>query len=115
MDDRQAAWWYRLAAAQGHADAQCNLGVMYASGRGVAQDDREAVKWYRLAAEQGDREAQFLLGMAYNLGRGVPRNLEESQKWYRRMAVPQGGEKGAGANPADVTSRPAEGAAAGGT
>lgn len=32
------------AAEQGDAQAQTNLGVAYANGRGVRQDDAEAVK-----------------------------------------------------------------------
>ena len=40
----------RLAAEQGDADAQYNLGVMFANGWDVPQDDAEAVQWYRLAA-----------------------------------------------------------------
>ena len=48
-DDREAARWLRLAADQGDADAQFNLGGMYERGRGVAQDDREAVRWYLAA------------------------------------------------------------------
>ena len=44
---------YRKAAKQGDADAQYNLGVLYADGRGVRQDHAEAVRWYRKAAEQG--------------------------------------------------------------
>ena len=39
----------RVLAEQGDADAQFNLGVMYADGEGVAQDDAEAVRWFRLA------------------------------------------------------------------
>ena len=35
----------RARAEQGDADAQHNLGVMYATGRGVPQDDAEAVRW----------------------------------------------------------------------
>jgi len=37
-------------AEQGLADAQFNLGVMYATGRGVPQDDVRAHMWYNLAA-----------------------------------------------------------------
>ncbi len=61
-DDAEAVRWYRLAADQGNATAQFNLGVMYDTGRGVPQDDAEAVRWYRLAADQGDADAQFNLG-----------------------------------------------------
>ena len=42
----------RALAEQGDADAQFNLGIMYANGRGVPQDDAEVVRWYRLAADQ---------------------------------------------------------------
>ena len=53
QDDAEAVRWYRLAADQGHAKAQYNLGVMYDNGDGVPQDYAEAVSWYRLAADQG--------------------------------------------------------------
>ena len=55
-DDAEAVRWYRLAADQGHAYAQNNLGAMYANGDGVPEDDAEAVRWYRLAADQGDAD-----------------------------------------------------------
>ena len=42
---------FRQAAEQGHADAQFNLGNMYANGEGVPEDDAEAARWYRMAAE----------------------------------------------------------------
>ena len=58
QDDAEAVRWYRLAAEQGDATAQYNLGLMYDEGEGVPQDDAEAVRWYRLAAEQGDASAQ---------------------------------------------------------
>ncbi len=45
--------WWRLAAEQGDAVAQYNLGVKYAQGEGVSEDYAEAIKWWRLAAEQG--------------------------------------------------------------
>ena len=35
--------WYRLAAAQEHADAQSLIGAMYDKGEGIPQDDTEAV------------------------------------------------------------------------
>ena len=79
----------RQAAEQGNANAQNNLGAMYATGQGVPQDDREAVKWYRMAAEQGDAYAQYNLGFAYANGEGVPEDDREAVKWYR-MAAEQG-------------------------
>jgi uncharacterized protein len=54
----EALKWYRLAADQGNASAQNNLGGMYAAGRGPPQDYAEALKWYRLAANQGNALGQ---------------------------------------------------------
>jgi TPR repeat protein len=85
----EAAKWYGLAAKQGNAKAQNNLGEMYYQGEGVSKDDAEAVKWFRLAAEQGYSEAQHNLGSMYNAGKGVPRNYAEARKWYR-LAAEQG-------------------------
>jgi TPR repeat protein len=48
----EAARLYRLAADQGHATAQTNLGTFYENGRGgLPKDDREAGRLYRLAAD----------------------------------------------------------------
>lgn len=57
---------YRLAAEQGDASAQVNLGNMYAYGDGVAQNREEAVTWYRRAAEQGDSAGRQLLDNLLN-------------------------------------------------
>lgn len=46
---------YRLAAEQGEADAQFNLGLMHEEGCDVARDDTEACKWYRLTIVGGGR------------------------------------------------------------
>ncbi|WP_420831746.1 hypothetical protein [Bathymodiolus japonicus methanotrophic gill symbiont] len=42
-----------MAAEQGHAGAQDNLGEMYASGRRCRSGLQRSVKWYKMAAEQG--------------------------------------------------------------
>jgi TPR repeat protein len=68
------------------AEAQFNLGVMYADGYGVAKDEAEAVNWYRKAAVQGVAEAQFNLGAMYTYGLGVAKDEAEAVKWYRKAA-----------------------------
>ncbi len=80
---------FRLAAEQGNADAQFNLGFKYASGQGVPQDDKEALRWYRLAAEQGLAAAQAKLGVMYDNGQGVPQDYKEAVRWFR-LAAEQG-------------------------
>jgi hypothetical protein len=82
----------RPLAEQGHADAQSNLGYMYANGQGVPQDYVEAARWYRLAAEQGEAWAQYSLGNMYNNGEGVAQNYAEAARWYR-LAAEQGDDE----------------------
>lgn len=76
-------------AAQGEAQAQLQLGLLYAKGQGVPQDYAEALKWYRLAAAQGNAEAQFSLGVLYAKGEGVAPDGAEAAKWYH-LAAAQG-------------------------
>ena len=82
QDYKEAVKWYRLAAAQGNASAQFNLGLMYKDGRGVTQDDKEAVKWYRLASAQGHVDAQYNLGFMYKDGRGVTQDYASAHMWW---------------------------------
>jgi TPR repeat protein len=82
----EAVKWFRLAADQGIASAQNNLGIMYAKGQGVPQSYTEAVKWFRLAADQGRASAQNNLGMRYFEGTGVPQSYTEAVKWFKLAA-----------------------------
>ena len=88
-DDAEAVRWYRLAAEQGLAEAQVNLGVMYDNGEGVPEDDAEAAHWYRLAAEQGHAKAQLNVALQYITGEGVPVNHVQAYAWLN-MAVAGG-------------------------
>lgn len=91
----EAVKWYRMAADQGYAGAQYNLGVMYDNGEGVSENVAEAAKWYRRAADQGHALAQYNLGLMHDNGEGVPENDAEAVKWYRRAAA-QGRAKAQG-------------------
>ena len=81
QDYKEALKWSRLAAEQGNAIAQSNLGIMYRKGQGVIQDYKEALKWYRLAAEQGDASAQSNLGFMYGTGQGVLQDYARAHMW----------------------------------
>ena len=76
----------REAAEQGLAEAQFDLGWMYAQGRGVIRDDAAAAKWYRKAADQGFSHAQYSLAVLYSEGRGVAQNYATALKWYRKAS-----------------------------
>jgi TPR repeat protein len=57
QDYKEAARLYGLAAAQGDADAQYNLGLMYDQGQGVTKDTVYAHMWMNIAATFGGAEA----------------------------------------------------------
>jgi TPR repeat protein len=78
----EASKWYKKAAEQGVAFAQCNLGFMYQNGQGVPQDYTEAFKWGRMAAEQGDGIAQLNLGVAYSNDRWLLKDYLKAYFWY---------------------------------
>ena len=79
--------WYLLAAAQGFARAQFNLGQMYEESRSVPQDYLEAAKWFRLAAAQGYAEAQNNLGRLYAEGCGVTQDYVRACMWFNLAAA----------------------------
>jgi TPR repeat protein len=89
QDHREAARMFRLAADQGHDEAQLYYGVCCARGEGVSQNPSEAARYYRLAADQGYDNAQFNLAVCYNNGRGVHQNHETAARYYR-LAADQG-------------------------
>ena len=73
-------------ALNGNADAQYNLGIMYASGLGVTQDYNEAVKWFRLSSGQGNAQAQEIYGLMYASGRGVTQDYVRAYMWWNISA-----------------------------
>lgn len=78
---------FSVLAAQGKAEAQQYLGLMYAGGKGVTQNDEEAVRWYRVAAEQGLATAQGSLASMYNVGLGVNEDLVYAYMWSNISAA----------------------------
>ena len=77
--------WYRLAADQGLADAQGNLGFMYATGQGVPQDYVQAHMWFNLAASRStgeDRETAVRNRDAV-AGLMTPEDRSEAQRLAR--------------------------------
>lgn len=89
-DAAEAFRWYRMAAVQGHADAQAQLGGLYANpAGGVPKDYLEAMTWYRRAAAQGHTGGQRAIGYLYTYGNGVPKNRSLAARWTR-LAAEQG-------------------------
>jgi hypothetical protein len=89
-DYRQAAEWYRKAAAQGNIAGEMHLAALYRDGKGVARDMEQAAALYRKAAEQGDAGAQGILGVLYSMGQGVPHDDVEAYYWLDLAASVKG-------------------------
>lgn len=85
-DEGLAAHYFLLASAQGHAQAQVEIGKLYEAGVGVPQDPEEAIGWYKLAAHQENAEAQYRLAQLYERELGSVRQRDLAMKWYRRAA-----------------------------
>ena len=49
---KEATVWFRKAADQGLAQAQCNLGTIYLQGRSAPKNVANALFWFRKAAAQ---------------------------------------------------------------
>jgi TPR repeat protein len=78
QNSAEAVRWYRLAAGQGHAEAQHYLGSMHNAGRGVLRNYVEAYKWYALSAAQGDTKAG--IDRDEVLERMTPAQIAEAQR-----------------------------------
>lgn len=71
-DQLKAAAMYCEAARLGDAEAQFNLGWMYANGRGVDRDDRLAAYFFHAAAEQGFDHASDMLARVGDPPAAIP-------------------------------------------
>lgn len=78
----EAAAWFRAAAEQGHAAAQCALGVCYSTASGVPMDLNLAVDWYAKSAAQGYVDAMFNMGWCLLGGLGIEKNVELAAAWF---------------------------------
>uniref|UniRef100_A0A7S0GNJ1 Uncharacterized protein n=1 Tax=Proboscia inermis TaxID=420281 RepID=A0A7S0GNJ1_9STRA len=79
----------RLAAAQGDARSQLQLGTHYYLGEGGVGDVNpiEAVRWFERAADQGLAHAQFNLGFCYSVGMGVTEvDVERATELFLKAA-----------------------------
>lgn len=90
---RATRLWY-APAEQGHALAQFNLGVAYATGQGADVDFAHAARWWQAAGYQGHTAAQYNLGLLYSRGQGVEKSVSKARMWWY-MAAMSGGDPAA--------------------
>jgi uncharacterized protein len=80
QDYVEAVKWYRMAAEQGHAAAQLQLGEIYLDGRG---DAMEGLAWVLKAADQWHVAAIISLAERYESGTGVKQDYVEAYFWSK--------------------------------
>ena len=73
---------YEDEMKEGNADAACNIGSLYYTGRGGEQSYEKALKYYTMAAEGGSRQAQENLGYCYYYGRDTEVDYEKAFHFY---------------------------------
>ncbi len=78
-----------IAAEQGDAKAQYQLGMSYLNGLNTKKDIEKAAQWFAMAASQGDDRAQVRLGYLTEFGRGVQLDINRSTQLYK-MSSEQG-------------------------
>ena len=86
-DYSKAMKWYLKAAGKENAHAQCQIGNMYNSAKGVTADYSTALKWFLKSANQGNTEAQRHIGDLYLAGRGVTHNYSTALQWYNKAVA----------------------------
>lgn len=81
QDKSEAFKWYMLAAEQGAAASQFNVGLFLFHGEGVEQNHSRAFRYFSLSARQGDAESQFYLGAQYGGGLGIEVDMSKGYMW----------------------------------
>ena len=97
----------RQTAAQGSADAQLEMGILYEFGYNMPKNNVTALAWYLRAVEQGSalaakRRDQIMAGMK-------PEEIEAAQKLSQELAAqaPPATTPPPAAEPAPVPAEPA--------
>lgn len=78
---------YFDAYAAGDADAACDLGSLYYTGRAGEQNYKKAVEYYTYAEEHGCRQAGENLGYCYYYGRDVEKDYEKAYHYFVKGAL----------------------------
>jgi TPR repeat protein len=74
------------SARIGIAEAQYEVGLMYANGIGVAKNVDAAIEWIKKSADRGLQSAQYLLETRYAMGVGVSRDISAAHHWFSKAS-----------------------------
>lgn len=73
---------YQEEMEDGNANAACDIGSLYYTGRAGEQSFAKALKYYTIAAEGGCRQAQENLGYCYYYGRDTDVDYEKAFHYF---------------------------------
>ena len=77
-----AVGWFLMAATQGDAAGQYDLGRMYVAGNGIEKDEAKASYWFKRSAAKNFLPAVRWLANAYRLGlSGLKVDLDQAKSW----------------------------------
>jgi localization factor PodJL len=77
----------RSDAFAGKADAQYEVGIRFAEGRGVPKDLQNAALWLERAARQGLPPAQYRYGRLAEKGDGMQKDVATARRYYEQAAA----------------------------
>ena len=79
-DKDQAAYWFKMAADNGHKNACNKLAVIYHNKKDYAQ----TMYYLNKAVELGDENAFYNLGFSYEQGHGTEKNYAKAENYYKK-------------------------------
>ncbi|KAJ3043635.1 hypothetical protein HDU99_009964, partial [Rhizoclosmatium hyalinum] len=83
-DDAKSTFYFKLAAENGHSEAQYRYALALYNGVGTDTNKQEAVKYFRLASEDDVLEAFVGLGDCFSKGEGgLEQSWIEASKCYK--------------------------------
>ncbi|KAI8887598.1 HCP-like protein [Backusella circina FSU 941] len=85
-NEQTAFDYFKIAADQGHVNAQYKLGFIYDNGLGLDQDYVTAIAWYKKAASQNHITANYRLGRMHFLGEGVEQDNDLVFEYFKVAA-----------------------------
>ena len=83
----KAIRWYRIAAEHRQAEAQYNLGAMYARGVGVDIDHIKAYMWFSIAGDYSDSEDQLYILSEFLL---TPSQVTQAERMAKKWRLKYG-------------------------
>ena len=73
-------------ARRGNAEAEYNLGMMYARGQGVPKNYEAAFSWFQKAHEKGHPGATFFMGKMFANGIGVEKDPHKAERMFQKCS-----------------------------